>query len=129
MSRSKIKFINEFDGVMSDHVFMAGVYQTVITPPVGFKIFSPEFPEIISTSVNDDLLAKVITMSTLKSELVLIGLDHLSPFGRLPKIGLRPARTPFVLRFSFISVYLRFHSLIFVYFSFFAFRIFEKLIH
>lgn len=75
MSRSKIKFINEFDGVMSDHVFMAGVYQTVITPPVGFKIFSPELPEIISTSVNDDLLAKVITMSTLKSELVLIGLD------------------------------------------------------
>ena len=75
MSRSKIKFINEFDGVVSDHAFMAGVYQTVITPPVGFKIFSPEFPEIVSTSVNDDLLAKVVTMSTLESELVLIGLD------------------------------------------------------
>ena len=55
-------FLKNFDPVVSDEVFSVGTAHDVITPPIGFKIFSPEKSPKVSLSINDDLLVRVISM-------------------------------------------------------------------
>lgn len=68
-------FLKNFDPVVSDEVFSVGTAHDVITPPIGFKIFSPEKPPKISLSINDDLLVRVINMKNKIESFLFIGLD------------------------------------------------------
>ena len=62
--------------------------------------------------------AGTLSFSAFSFYFILIRFCHLTPFGRLPQISLRPARRPFVFRFF---VVFRFNSFHFVYFRLFSF--------
>ena len=50
-------FLKNFDPVVSDEVFSVGTAHDVITPPIGFKIFSPEKSPKVSLSIKYKLLS------------------------------------------------------------------------
>tara|TARA_Y100001970_G_scaffold147939_1_gene181594 strand:+ start:12410 stop:13483 length:1074 start_codon:yes stop_codon:yes gene_type:complete len=60
---------------LSDEQFMAGSAKSVITPPVSFPIFSPEFKTRKSEGILDDLLCRVVTIDIFGKKIIFISLD------------------------------------------------------
>ena len=60
---------------MNDEQFMAGSGKSIITPPVSFPIFSPEFKTRKSKGILDDLLCRVLVMKIFDEKIIIISLD------------------------------------------------------
>ncbi|MAR33941.1 MAG: hypothetical protein CL714_00190 [Chloroflexi bacterium] len=60
---------------MQDEQFMAGSAKSVITPPVSFPIFSPEFKTRKSNGILDDLLCRVVVIDIFEKKIMFISLD------------------------------------------------------
>ena len=58
-----------------DGLLRAGAGRAPITPPVGFRITSPEFTPVSSTGVDDDLLVKVLVFEAEGRRVAICSLD------------------------------------------------------
>ena len=54
---------------------MAGSAKSVITPPVSFPIFSPEFENRKSEGILDDLLCRVVVINIFDKKIMFVSLD------------------------------------------------------
>ena len=62
-------------GTTIDNLLHAGVAQSPITPPVGFPISGPEFPDRTAVSINDDLYARCIVLKSYGETAAIVSLD------------------------------------------------------
>lgn len=58
-----------------DNLLHVGVSQSLITPPTGFTISGPEFPDRPSTGIDEDLFVRCITLTSYENTAALISLD------------------------------------------------------
>ena len=58
-----------------DNLLHVGVSQSPITPPTGFTISGPEFPDRRSTGIDDDLLVRCITLTSYAETAAIVSLD------------------------------------------------------
>ena len=58
-----------------DNLLHVGVSQSPITPPTGFTISGPEFPDRHSTGIDDDLFVRCITLTSYAETAVIVSLD------------------------------------------------------
>jgi hypothetical protein len=58
-----------------DGLMRAGAARAPITPPAGFEICGPEFSPIVSTGVDDDLLARVLLIDAEGRRIAICSLD------------------------------------------------------
>lgn len=68
-----------------DNLLHIGVSQSPLTPPTGFTISGPEFPDRPSNGIDDDLLVRCITLSSYDETAAIVSLDAwaLSEFLRI----------------------------------------------
>ena len=58
-----------------DNLLHVGVSQSPITPPIGFSISGPEFPERPARSIDDDLTVRCIVLKSYDTTAALVSLD------------------------------------------------------
>ena len=58
-----------------DNLLHVGVSQSPITPPVGFAISGPEFPDRASRGIDDDLFVRCITLTSYEETTAIVSLD------------------------------------------------------
>ena len=59
----------------SDELLHVGVSQTVLTPPIGFAICGPEFPDRASRGVDDDPSVRCAVFSSYGETVAIVSLD------------------------------------------------------
>lgn len=58
-----------------DNLLHIGVAQSPITPPTGFTISGPEFPDRPSIGIDDDLFVRCITLTSYAETAAIVSLD------------------------------------------------------
>ena len=58
-----------------DNLLHIGVSQSPITPPTGFTISGPEFPDRSSIGIDDDLFVRCITLTSYAETAAIVSLD------------------------------------------------------
>ena len=58
-----------------DNLLHVGVSQAPITPPIGFAIVGPEFPERPARSIDDDLTVRCVVLKSYGETAALVSLD------------------------------------------------------
>ena len=59
----------------ADKFLHIGVSQSPITPPIGFTISGPEFPDRPCTGIDDDLFVRCITLTSYEETVAIVSLD------------------------------------------------------
>ena len=60
---------------VSDDLLHAGVGRAIITPPVGFEIAGPEFPDRAARRIDDDLYLRCIVLQSADTTVAIVSLD------------------------------------------------------
>lgn len=58
-----------------DNLLHVGISQAPITPPVGFDISGPEFPDRSARSIDDDLAVRCVVLKSYGETVALVSLD------------------------------------------------------
>ena len=69
-----------------DNLLHVGVSQSPITPPVGFDISGPEFPDRPARSINDDLAVRCVVLKSYGETAALVSLDVYGIAGWLKRL-------------------------------------------
>ena len=58
-----------------DNLLHVGVSQAPITPPIGFTISGPEFPDLPARSIDDDLAVRCVVLKSYGETAAIVSLD------------------------------------------------------